>query len=380
MLRSAYTFNLYTGDPVATAFGEFNTFGPMFIVGGRWANTQAACTRNTGFGERNFFIDGLGIQNTWFFGWAYQQTNDPADGHFAEPIEVFRLNAGAERLVTFTTRSDRKLDVQMGSGGVVPTNKTFADSEWCYIELVYRVGGACELWVNDVLDLSLTASSGSYPTVITWRWGSLGESGVKWQDIYIGDDVPGGVFDPVDRLGPIRIESWQPALDEEVGTWTVVGPTLRHCDAINEHAPSTTPNTATYLGAPGGTVTELFELGALDTCAGRILAITTHLIAEPIGGDTSALGVVGRLDPTTITSDRNIGAIVTFADPAQLYFQSVIAANPATAARWTDGDVEQALWALSATNRVRVYMFWLEKIVSLRNYSFSCGQLGSYVK
>ena len=61
-------------------------------------------------------------------------------------------------------------------------------------------------------------------------------------------------------------------------------------------------------------------------------------------------------------------------------FQALVFRNPATGDVWTDGAMESALWGLShAAGVSRVTMLWIDKLQTLYNVPFNCGQVGSYV-
>jgi hypothetical protein len=104
------------------------------------------------------------------------------------------------------------------------------------------------------------------------------------------------------------------------------------------------------------------------------------MVAEaPFGDNTGVVQIVAKLDPNSAGGLIGLGTVRTLSGSYKFY-QDLLERPPGVTDYWTDGDIEKALWGLSSgAGKSRVTMLWIEKLVSLRNVPYQCGQISSYV-
>jgi hypothetical protein len=356
-------------DVQATLVSNFGS--PFVTADGPYVGTGSVQFTNTGFGEQSLKFP-ISTYSSHYWGFHYRQTLSVADGSWAGSVEILRANNNSgSRLLTLRTTGDGKLQLLTTASYI---NQGYTArlnfGRWYFIEVVYNVNGSVQLWIDDGLVIDGSVADPQNPDWLYFRWANLGQSYPNFANMYFADGS-GSLVNS--RLGPINIESWYPAADDQN---TLTGFGAGGVNAINERFPSTSPDyDSTFLHGSSGLL--LFDVQKLDKCTGRILALTINSVAKALDGGGGTFEVVANLDPTQSNLSVIAGGTLT---TAWKFFQSIRYADP-NGLVWTDGKVEAALWGVRpVTGNLAITSLWLDKIKSLRpSMPYDCGQLGSYV-
>lgn len=383
MLIRAHSFNF----PTDIQFGLdiFTSFGPFNRAGGRFGGYALECD-NTGFGEKNASmpLDGTDTDFTIGFAWFFFPQGSGADFPSSDPtyqLEMLRLNdsVSGTRLLTLKTRHDRRISVLAGPSltEIGPTNLVLSMFTWYYFEIRYVRNSTIEIWVDDVLDTSGSPhSTGVSPDTVTWRWANFGGSGWRLDDIYIAEGGGSG-----DRLGPVWIGSWYMAADTILrysrmapGGYSSNAQAIADRFGVTIAAPD---DDTSYVQAIIANDIDYYTVNRAAFCRGKILALIANLVAKDGGGGDPTLTPMIRANPS-VANDTVIGSFAALTGSYAAY-QTFSLLDP-DGNVWTDGKIEAAFVGIKAsTITARITMFWVEKLASLRNIPYSCGNLGSYV-
>ena len=250
-----------------------------------------------------------------------------------------------------------------------------------YIEIKVQFGphGSLEVHYNDaaVITLSNTNIGNStlgWPDRFSFYWKGVSNNGVSWANVYASTGALDSGGNPQGFKGPCRVTSHRFTSNERQ-TWTRnTGASDVAC--INENPAD---GDATYIEGTSGQE-ELFATGKMP-CFGRILGVSLCAMGRrSVAGHVARTSYVCRQDPvghaeTTLqlATDWADGYAINQTPPSEYSLRNA-------GERWTDGEIEQAWWGLYAAGpgTARVTQMWVEKLTSLRNVPYQCGQLGSY--
>ncbi len=256
----------------------------------------------------------------------------------------------------------------------------FQPQTWYYVELdvQFGVGGYIKMYVDDVLVYSATSLTVGHtnPDRWTWRWESFGVDGLTMDDLYIANEV----------LGPCRVTSTWPAGPGPLNQWARTGvwfplATPSNWEAVSDHwithGPPTHDSDASYISATHtGHLRDYFTMTPFP-CYGRILAVALNAAGRN-GLTINAPGVdlILRAKPTDPTETVLAAGQLWRADLAYGIVQAISLENPATGSTWIDKAVNGAFWGVrsAGVGTSRVTQVFLEKLVTLRDVPFNCGQ------
>lgn len=250
---------------------------------------------------------------------------------------------------------------------------TFPFDQWRTIEIEATFGpsGTLALYVDDVLDSSLTNvlwATNSNANQFEQYWESFGLQGIEWCDVVVSDDL-GTVNNQ--RLGPCQVVCDFPIADATVPQW-IRNTDTSDANCVNEQngALHGAPNfNFNYIDGPDGAI-DLFTV-ATPRCFGRNLAVAANACA--VNGDVL---MICRPAPSS-TMLHPVGGSVS-PGPAYFTLQQIQELSYLSGTYWTDREIGQAWWGMESIAGPRVTQFFLEKVTSLRPVPFSCGG-GSYV-
>lgn len=340
---------------------------------------------STGFNQQTITKRFIGSRPAYCVGFAYRKrgTTPGAPG-----IHIFRYEAGVATLVNpgnfddgtntgtalmLQLETDNTLSLYTGYGGtpnfpgtLLWNSATFysvPNDVWIYIELaVNTTTGVWSLYIDDVL---IKTQVNAIPVGID-RYSFTSFT-------FESHDVDDHYCTSGERLGPCRVTAFPPTF-QSTHEWTPLsGTNLSQVQEFgNRPALSTPDDNSSYVESASAGVVDLFGF-AKPACYGRILAVALNVDCE------------ATLTTPTInwwikikTAITDLGSSPTLIGGYSIQ-QGIQELNPDTGTFWTDADIASTLWGyeLTGTGTARVTQFCLEKLVSLRNVPFSCGQ-GSY--
>jgi len=247
-------------------------------------------------------------------------------------------------------------------GTVLATlNTTFAPNVWRYIELVASASG-WSVYVDDVLD---TAQSVALPVgagMDRYSFIHFTFESCRIDDHYAADT----------RLGPCRVTGSPPAVGSTHQWAPLAGTNLSQVHEFGNLGTPTPDGDTTYVASSNAGDLDLYQMTA-TACYGRVLAVALNASGRAAVSSPSVnlmFKALGNL--FTIGSGASMGGVYRVS-------QAVAALNPSNSSTWTDSAITGSLFGyqMASGGTARVTQFFIEKLVSLRNMSFDCGQ-GSY--
>lgn len=257
-----------------------------------------------------------------------------------------------------------------------------AASFWSgYLELqAVGLGGSTvvSLFLNDVLILTVACSTAAAPDRISIGTQNGHTNGVNAQpyfglcyaNVYFADGQ--GPLPWSSRLGPIRITTQSPNADAG-GVWNITPNTiLNRYQAVADLFPSDSNGSPDFDNSYVNPLTlsnnnQWFTFGGAP-CYGLVLGVMVNLVFRGASGSTTCDALLLQQ-----TNQLKIGT-VTVNGPYQTkqLFQGL---SLATGLYFTDAEIRGALWGVSTGSPgLMLTQMFLEKIVSLRNSPYSCGQ------
>lgn len=270
--------------------------------------------------------------------------------------------------------ADQTISIYTGPQGLTPTPGTllwnsvgvFAVplNEWLYYELfVDTASGTWAIYVNDVL--LQTQTGVPLP-------GGIDRFSIQSQvfeaniidDLYCTDG---------ERLGPCRVTGFPPNFGS-THQWTPLEDTnLSQIQEFGNRFGFNTPDdNQSYVAASSPGLTDYYGFAG-PACYGRILALALNVDGSATAGSPSVDFLI-KLAGTEFgagSSDAYVGGYAIK--------QGIADRNPLTGVFWTDADIASGLFGyrMASSGSLKITQFMMEKLVSLRNVPFSCGQ-GSY--
>ncbi|MGC2150786.1 MAG: hypothetical protein WA618_01990 [Terriglobales bacterium] len=298
--------------------------------------------------------------------------------------KFLQLASSTQNISAFEIQTNGSIAVISGGDGtpgvgtlVDQTTQTFPVGQWSgYLEF-FVVGTTVEIWANDIKILQCTVPAlGSADRILLGtqngtRFGvdSQPYFGLTFANIYFADGQ--GALPWNTRLGPIRITTLSPNADAG-GNWNISPNTiLNRYQAVDDIYPTDgngSPDGDNSYINPLATGTQQWFTVAGAPCYGLILGVMVNICFRGSSGSTTcdALLLQGT-DQVTIGTDTVTGLYQT-----QQYFQGL---SLATGMYFVDSELSGALWgAQTSSTGLMLTQLFLEKIVSLRNTPFSCGQ------
>lgn len=351
---------------------------------------------NTGFGEA-FYNKVLDPQAFWCMGmdWSYQNQGGLGD-NTPPVVRWYRIGNLAGSVLELRTRADFRLDIVAGtlctSPGLIldTTRDAFPLNTWGFLEFKATFGATVgyELWYGgSILKRSdgsdLTASGLGLGTVaipdrLSLYWKAFGNKGVAVDNYYILDGQPG----LSDRLGPCRITSLQPAVDDVID-WTRNAIGSKFVAVADNNAVSPFPiapdGDTSYIAPNFDNARALFGLEK-SPCYGLVRGIAINMCSRPTLGSASIQGVVrdkGVLYDIDVTKPVNpVGHYFNHPGQTDNYFvqQAIAELSPVTGSEWLDSELSNGLWGCRGSLNQRLTALYLEKLVDLAGKPFTCGQ------
>lgn len=297
---------------------------------------------------------------------------------------LFRFEAGSPTVVdpgafddgtnpsavlTLIQETDGTVNVYNGAGGTpnfpgallatLVTNLT--RNTWRYIEVTANPAtGDWAVYIDDVLD---TAGNTALTGLDRYSFQNFGFESHELDDHYAASE----------RLGPCRVTGLPPD-QNGLNQWAPLtpGPNLAMIGEFGNRASATPDADVTYVESSSAGQTDLFSWSK-PACYGRILALAINADAKTTAGSTS-LDLILRFRGTTYpfgsTSAFGVGYSM-----AQICSERSLVSG----AVWNDAEIsgEQFGYSMAGIGTERVTQLYLEKLVSLRPVSYSCGE-GSY--
>ncbi len=337
---------------------------------------------NSGFGQQTL-TKVLAPNSTWCLGFLYRMREIPGN-----PLALCRFEAGGTTIVNpggfdngvntdtsimLRQNTDGTLSICSGNGGTAnfpgtvlyTTTYTVALMAWIYIELqIDTTAGSWSLYIDDTFIQSQSGLTLQAP-VDRFSLQSATFETRNVANVYCTDG---------ERLGPCRVNGYPPIF-QSTAQWTPLsGTNLSQVQEFGNRAfPLQTPDDDTsYVSAAAAGLRDFYGMQA-PACYGRILAIALNADASAITGSPSLdfLIKLGATEYAGGTSNAYAGAYGIQQGISQL--------NPSTGTFWGDAEITGALFGFqfAGSGELRVTQWMLEKLVSLRDVTFNCGQ-GSY--
>jgi len=259
---------------------------------------------------------------------------------------------------------------------VARTSSTFAVGVWNpYLELKCSGFGSgsvtCQLYSNDTLACSGTLATSRLPDRVSLVQNIIG---VMFDNVVILDGQGAAPWN--DRLGPVRLTTITPAANG-TGSWPVTGGVAAYSavwDQLGRFPDAQTPDgDTTYLAPVALGAQQTFQLGSA-ACYGLILGISANMCFRGTSGSATvdALLIEGA-------GVYDLGSL-SWTGAAYRTLQVFTGLSPASGSYFNDAEIAGNLWGFKTNTSpdLRVTQFYLEKIVSLRNVPYQCGQNANY--
>lgn len=332
---------------------------------------------NTAFWEANYHM----LLGASFNSVVFHAHFKPGGGGYTQVL-FLRFESGANAPgISLRIRTDGKLDVMTGGlgrngspgVGLATTTNTLPLDTWTEVEVRIDCStGRVRVWIGNSLDVDLTGvAAGASIDRVTWRWEAFGFRGIACDHLAIATD------DTVssDRIGVAVINTLLPSADYQISPLWVPNSGTNHFSRIAEDTGITPSNDNTYLSTVGGGD----DLYTFETpvCFGRILGLALNIDRKLVSGAPSVTPLLLHPDGAGVQTFGTPSALTS----AYKYDQFLHQLDPVTADYWSDPTIVASAFGMrgGGAGVSRVTYMHIEKLVSLLDVPYECGEGGSYI-
>jgi hypothetical protein len=303
-----------------------------------------------------------------------------------------QLASASNNIVSLEIQTNGTIAVVYGGDGtpgtgmiIKATTQTFPVGQWtAYLEFFVN-GTDAEIWLSvggatpdqKILGCTIPSTYGSADRILigsqngtTFGVDSQPFFGLTFANVTFVDGQ--GIAPWNARLGPVRISTQSPNADAG-GNWNITPNTITNrYQAVDDLYPSD------GNGSPDGDHTYISPLTLANNnqwftvagapCFGLVFGVMVNMCFRGASGSTTCTAnLLQQTDQTIVGSATVTGLYQT----AQVFQQTSLA----TGIFFTDVEIAGALWGVSTGSPgLMLTQFYLEKIVSLRNTPYNCGQ------